>query len=63
MHGAYEWLRDNEAHVGADTWEWDLRDYDIHFLFTVYCIELGVRLYVEHKAAQSTEADGEESPQ
>ncbi|MFF1880272.1 hypothetical protein ACFVVC_02220 [Pseudarthrobacter sp. NPDC058196] len=42
---AHTWLAEHEDTVGSDTWEWDLRDWDIHFLFTCYCIDLAVRLY------------------
>ncbi|WP_181273659.1 hypothetical protein [Brevibacterium oceani] len=51
-HQAHTWLRDNEEHVGSDTWEWDLRSFDAHFLFACYCIDAAVRLYREHLAAQ-----------
>lgn len=44
---AHTWLDQNEEHVGSDTWEWDLREYDIHFLFTCYAIDMAVRLYRE----------------
>ncbi|MFB7917063.1 hypothetical protein [Streptomyces sp. NPDC056061] len=51
-HEAREWLRDDaEAReiFGEDAyWESDFRTYDVHFLFTCYCIDLGVRLYHEH---------------
>ncbi|MDO5865126.1 MULTISPECIES: hypothetical protein [Paenarthrobacter] len=50
---AHKWLADHEDAVGSDTWEWDLRDWDIHFLFTCYCIDLAVRLYRGHAAAKA----------
>lgn len=50
-HQAHEWLRDNEEHVGSDTWEWDLRDWDVHFLFTCWAIDLTVEKWREHVAA------------
>ncbi|MEU7320918.1 hypothetical protein AB0465_14030 [Streptomyces griseoviridis] len=50
---AHKWLQDQSEIFGADTWEWDLRDYDIHFLFTCYCIDLAVRLYHEFQAQQA----------
>ncbi|MDX3020116.1 hypothetical protein [Streptomyces acidiscabies] len=50
---AREWLYENSETFGEDTWEWDLRDYNIHFLFTCYCIELAVRLYHEYQAQQA----------
>lgn len=52
-HEAREWLHENSETFGEDTWEWDLRDYDIHFLFTCYCIDLAVRLYHEYQAQQA----------
>ncbi|MFJ7280510.1 hypothetical protein [Kitasatospora sp. NPDC098663] len=51
-HEAREWLHENSETFGEDTWEWDLRGYDIHFLFTCYCIDLAARLYREHQAQQ-----------
>lgn len=53
-HEAHEWLSDNEEYVGSDTWEWDLRDYDFHFVLACYCIDLGVRLYQEHVKQHAT---------
>ena len=41
-------LSDNEQHVGSDTCEWDLRDYDIHFLFACYAVDMTVQPYLEH---------------
>ncbi|MFF4409486.1 hypothetical protein [Streptomyces sp. NPDC001404] len=55
-HEACEWLHENSAVFGEDTWEWDLRDYDVDFLVTCYCIDLAVRLYREHQAQQVSEA-------
>ncbi|MFD4943052.1 hypothetical protein ACFWNT_11045 [Streptomyces sp. NPDC058409] len=64
-HEAREWLRDDReacAIFGEDAhYEWDLRDYDIHFLFTCYCIDLAVRLYREHEA-QKTETTEQSAP-
>ncbi len=57
-HEAREWLSENEELVGGDTWEWDLRDYDIHFLFTCYCIDLGVQLYLEHQKQENQQDVG-----
>lgn len=51
---AHEWLRDNEDSVGSDTFEWDLREYDIHFLFTCYAIALTTKLWDEHAAVSGT---------
>jgi hypothetical protein len=53
---AHKWLAEHEDTVGSDTWEWDLRDWDIHFLFTCYCVDLAVRLYREHAAAKTQQS-------
>lgn len=45
---AHTWLQNQEDLFGSDTWEWDLREYDIHFLFTCYAIHLTTRLWREH---------------
>lgn len=34
--------------VGSDTWEWNLREYDVHFLFACYALGLTARLWNEH---------------
>ncbi|WP_406004640.1 hypothetical protein [Streptomyces sp. NBC_00987] len=56
-HEVREWLRDDReacAVFGTDAyWEWDLRDYDNHYLFTCYGIDLAVRLYREHEAEKT----------
>lgn len=57
---AHKWLQANEEHVGSDTWEWDLREYDIHFLFACYAIAFTTKLWREHLAAQH--ADDPSSP-
>ncbi|WP_172465728.1 hypothetical protein, partial [Arthrobacter sp. Hiyo1] len=49
---AHKWLQENEELVGSDTWEWDLREYDIHFLFACYSIAFTTKLWREHLAAQ-----------
>lgn len=53
---AHKWLQENEEHVGSDTWEWNLREYDIHFLFTCYAIALTTTLWREHLAKQEEHA-------
>jgi hypothetical protein len=53
-HEARDWLSENEKHLGGDTWEWDLRDWDFHFLLTCYCIAFGVRLYLQHVKTHDT---------
>ncbi|MFD4475860.1 hypothetical protein ACFWPU_07060 [Streptomyces sp. NPDC058471] len=50
---AHKWLQDQSEILGEYTWEWDLRDYDIHFLFTCYCIDLAVQLYREHQSQRA----------
>lgn len=50
---AHTWLSNNEDVVGGDTFEWDLRDYDIHFLFTCYAIDMTVRLYRQHQKEEA----------
>ena len=51
---AHTWLQDNEDSVGSDTFEWELREYDLHFLFTCYAIALTTKLWDEHVAANGT---------
>lgn len=46
---AHKWLANNEEFVGSDTWEWDLREYDINFLFACYAIDTTVQLYRQHQ--------------
>lgn len=53
---AHKWLQENERHFGTDTWEWSLREYDIHFLFTCYAIALTTTLWRAHLAAQEEHA-------
>lgn len=53
---AHKWLQENEEHVGSDTCEWNLREYDIHFLFTCYAIALTTTLWREHLAKQEVDA-------
>lgn len=42
------WLAEHEDEVGSDTWEWDLREYDVHFLFACYALDLTALLWNEH---------------
>lgn len=53
-HEAREWLRDDDDArdaFGDDAyWEWDFREYDIHFLFTCYAIDLTVQLFRKYEA-------------
>lgn len=46
---AHKWLAANEDHVGTDTFEWDLREYDFHFLLACYAIDHTVQLYRQHR--------------
>lgn len=52
-HTARSWLDEAEQRelFGDDTWEWDLTDFNIHFLFTCWAIHLTVRTYREACAA------------
>lgn len=52
---AYEWLANNEDRIGAyDTWEWKFTEYDVHFLFTCWAIELTIRLWRAYVANKDT---------
>lgn len=54
---AREWLRDNQNIFGQDAyWDWDLRDYNVHFIFACYAIELTVRLWRHYEASPQAEA-------
>lgn len=53
-HEAHEWLADNEEYAGGNTWEWDLRDWDVHFLYACYAINAAVQLYLAHTAKHGT---------
>ncbi|ROR75990.1 hypothetical protein SAMN06295974_3865 [Plantibacter flavus] len=48
---ARDWLSDSEGVelFGPDTWEWDLRELDVHFLYTCFALELTVRLWREYE--------------
>lgn len=46
---AHQWLQQHEEIFGTDTWEWDLRGWDIHFLYTCYAIELTTRLWKQYQ--------------
>lgn len=46
---AHRWLRDNEQVFGTDTWEWDLRDWDFHFVLACYAINHSVLAYLEQR--------------
>lgn len=44
--GADELLRDlHSVGVARDSWEWDLTDYDFHFLWNLHAIAWGIRQY------------------
>lgn len=54
-HEARQWLDDNESRLGlADTWEWDMREYDSQVLFACYCIHLAAQLYRSSRTAAVT---------
>lgn len=50
---AQEWLRgdaDAREAFGEDAhWDWDFRDYDIHFIFACYAIDKAVQLWREYE--------------
>lgn len=52
-HSAREWLRDDTEALeafGQDAhWDWDFRDYDIHFIFACYAIDKTVQLWREYE--------------
>jgi hypothetical protein len=51
---AREILRDGErAGLWSDTWEWDLRDWDWHFLYCLNAIVAGIAAYDKAKAAEA----------
>ena len=45
-HEAREWLSEHARLFGQDTWEWELWDYDIHFLFACWAIDKTVQAYL-----------------
>lgn len=42
-HEAREWLDQERRAVGYDTWEWDLTDWDHHFILSCYAIAATVK--------------------
>lgn len=60
---AHKWLADHEGSVGSDTWEWDLSDFDIHFIFTCYALELTTRRWHEHLEAQTVASSTAHDPE
>jgi hypothetical protein len=54
---AREWLREKSEIVGQDDfWEAQLRDFNVHFLFTAYAIEMTVRLWREYEKSNDRKA-------
>lgn len=53
-HEARGWLDSPEGWelFGLDTWEWDLTDWDVHFLYTCWAIDLTVQAYRRHQRDQ-----------
>lgn len=41
----------DSAEVTSDSWEWDLREYDYHFVWSCHAIRWGIRRYDEAKAS------------
>lgn len=51
---AYQWMQGHPEVFGDDPWErGDFRDFDVHFVFACYCIDLTMRFYQEHLARRS----------
>ena len=62
-HAAHEALRDFSCEINgqkfefSDTWEWDLKDYTLRFVWCCYAIAWAIRHYDESKQPQpATEA-------
>jgi hypothetical protein len=55
-HEAHEFLQSNTELFGEDWWEANLRDFNIHFVFSCYAIELSVRLWREYEASDAAKA-------
>ncbi|MCI4659613.1 hypothetical protein [Cryobacterium zhongshanensis] len=54
---AHDWLRENQVTFGQDAyWDWSMKDYNVHFLFACWAIELTVRLWREYEASPEAEA-------
>ena len=58
-HEAREWLNGPEQRelFGDDTWEWSLRDYDVHFLFACWAIDKTVQAWKEYVASRPSAED------
>lgn len=57
-HTAREWLEEHADLMGQDSyWESDLGDWDVHFLYACWAIELTIRLWDEHVEARGTNDD------
>jgi len=50
---AHDWLRDDadarEAFGEDAHWDWDFRDYDVHFIFACYAIDKTVQLWRQYE--------------
>ncbi|GAA2696402.1 hypothetical protein [Actinoplanes palleronii] len=56
--GAREILRDGEqAGLWSGTWEWDLRDWDWHFLYCLNAIVAGIKAYDKAKTRTAEAVD------
>ncbi|MEU6263717.1 hypothetical protein [Saccharopolyspora shandongensis] len=53
---AREWLREHEEIFGADTWEWDLNEFDTQLVFACYALELTTRRWREYLAQKPAPA-------
>lgn len=47
---ARDWLDDHRETFGDETWDWDLEDFDSHFIYACYALELTTRHWRAHKA-------------
>ena len=58
-HEAREWLNEPEQReiFGDDTWEWNFRDYDVHFLFACWAIDKTVQAWKEYVATRPSSED------
>ncbi|MFF2053850.1 hypothetical protein ACFVU2_19755 [Leifsonia sp. NPDC058194] len=55
-HEASEFLSNHQEVFGSDWWEASLRDWDVHFLFACYAIDLTVKLWREYEQTPAAAA-------
>ena len=52
-HEARQWLDSHDVwEILGDSWEWDLNEWDTHFLYTCWAIDLTVQAYRRHQKDQ-----------